>query len=199
MTTHGTPDPSDPLHDARERALAEFVKPGPLPESARLAEAEAHLLAELERELGVTIEPPTGVPARTVADRPGGGARGWFARLVAQPLRPALAVAAALAVVTTMWIQLGPAHRDSAPIMRGPMPGDPAAGWDARPEVAPMSGGRAGWLDPAPSDALRGRVPRRRPVRGRARRRRRRPADLRLTRSHGTAAATRCGASPTPS
>jgi hypothetical protein len=133
----------DPIGEARQRALEEFIEPGPLPDSARLAEAEAHLLAELERELGVTIEPPARVPARTVADRPaGGGMREWFARLVAPPLRPAFAVAAALVVIATAWIQFGPAGRATSPLLRGPSTTDTTAGWDAHPAAAPMSRGR---------------------------------------------------------
>jgi hypothetical protein len=139
MSPHDTPAAPDPIEDARERALAEFVAPGPLPESARLAEAEAHLLAELERELGVTIAPPARVPARAAADRPGGGLREWLARLVVPSMRPALAVAAALAVVTTLWLQLGPTHRASAPLLRGPLPGDAPAGWNAHPTVTSMN------------------------------------------------------------
>ncbi len=153
MSTPDTPDTPDPIREARERALAEFLAPGPLPESARLAEAEAQLLARLERELGVTIEPPTRVPARAAADRPGGGLRAWFARLVAPPMRPVLAVAATLAVVTTLWLQFAPAHRGTgtAPLLRGPLPGDPTPGWNAHPAVTAMSRGRVrlGWT-PAP-------------------------------------------------
>ena len=148
--TPDTPDTPDPIREARDRALAEFLAPGPLPESARLAEAEAQLLAGLERELGVTIEPPTRVPARPAADRPGGGLREWFARLVAPPMRPALAAAAALAVVTTLWLQFAPAHREAAPLLRGPLPGDSTAGWNAHPAVTAMSRGRVrlGWTPP---------------------------------------------------
>ena len=42
----------------RDRAHVEFVRPGPLPEGANLPDAEARLLASLERELGVAIDPP---------------------------------------------------------------------------------------------------------------------------------------------
>jgi hypothetical protein len=154
MSTDDTPGTPDPIRDARERAFGEFVTPGPLPESARLAEAEAHLLADLERALGVTIEPPTRTPAPAVADRPGGGGGGireWFARLIEPRLRPALAVAAALAVVTALWVQLGPAHRAPAPLMRGTVATSPVAGWNAHPAEMSMSRGRVrlSWA-PAP-------------------------------------------------
>ncbi len=139
MTPPSTPGTPDPLEDARARELAEFLAPGPLPEAARMNEAEAHLLAELERELGVTIGPPTRVPARAVTDRSPGGLGAFFARLVPAPARPALAVAAAVIVIGGVWTQFRPVN-ESAPLLRGPAATSP--GWKAHAATTVLGDGQ---------------------------------------------------------
>ncbi len=140
MTTPTSPGTPDPIDDARARALAEFLAPGPLPDSARLGDAEAHLLAELERELGVTIEPPTRVPARAVADRSPGGIGEFFARLVPAPARPAFAIAAAIVVIAGVWTQFPPADEAIEPLLRGPAA--TSGGWQAHPAMTVLGDGR---------------------------------------------------------
>jgi len=144
-----TPTPPDPIQEARERALAEFLAPGALPDTARQAEAEAHLLAELEREIGVTIEPPTRVPVRAAADRSPGGFGRLFAMLLAPRMRPALAAAVAVVVIAGAWMQFAPGRRETAPQMRGP--GVSASGWNAVPATTTIGDARVrlSW-NPAP-------------------------------------------------
>jgi hypothetical protein len=150
VSTPGTPDP---IQEARERALAAFVEPGPLPETARSEEAEAQLLAGLERELGVKLdEPARAARARGPASDPaGGGVRAFFSRLVAGPAwRPALAIAAVLVVVAGAWTLFSPGRPGEEPRLRGSS-GDPGTGWNAGATAVPVGNGalRLAW-NPAP-------------------------------------------------
>ena len=131
MSTPG--DATDPIREARQRALAEFERPGPLPAEARPDEAEAQLLAQLERELGVTIAEAPPVPERRPAVHPaGGGVQGFFARWFGGPgWRSALALGGVIAIAVGAWSLLGPGREESR--LRGPaMPG---GAWNADPEV----------------------------------------------------------------
>jgi len=151
---------ADPIRTARDLARLEFIEPGPLPDSARMAEAEARLLAVLERELGVTIESPARVPAQVAAPKPAttrattdrgrGGLRWLFASIAPASLGPVFAVAATLVVIAGTWTLLGPSREGTAPVLRGSSgstaPGAPGA-WEPRLIVAPQDGGgtRLSW------------------------------------------------------
>jgi hypothetical protein len=137
VSTPGTPDP---IREARERALAAFVEPGPLPDSARTEDAETQLLAALERELGVKLDEParTARALRPASDPAGGGVRASFARLFAGPAwRPALAVAAVLVVVAGAWSMFLAPERAGEPAdeprLRGSETSDGT--WNAEPRV----------------------------------------------------------------
>lgn len=145
---------ADPRVAALLRAYGAFVAPGPLPDGADLAAAEAHLLAALERELGVPLgdaaRSPVPLPAAPAArsghEPQGNGGTNFFAWLLGPALRPGLAAAAALLVVAAAWSLLAPrgTGRDSgrdAPNLRGPAtPGAPGT-WDARPAVRAIGPG----------------------------------------------------------
>ena len=127
---------ADPRVAAQLRAYEEFLAPGPLPDGADLAAAEARLLAALERELGVPLgESPR--RAAPVVSRPAGGRAHFLAWLTGPALRPALAVAATLVVVAAAATLLAPRGGREAPNLRGPADGSLAPGaWDARPTAA---------------------------------------------------------------
>ena len=154
MSTPG--DATDPIREARQRALAEFERPGPLPAEARPDEAEAQLLAQLERELGVTIAEAPPVPERRPAVHPaGGGVQGFFARWFGGPgWRSALALGGVIAIAVGAWSLLGPGREESR--LRGP-DGGPAtttgdrAAWNADPRATRADGDavRLTW-NPAP-------------------------------------------------
>ena len=149
MSTPGTPDP---IREARERALAAFEQPGPLPDSARTEHAEAQLLAALERELGVKLDEPerTTRALGPAPDAAGGGVRAFFARLVAAPTwRPALAVAAVLVVVAGAWTLFSPGRPGEEPRLRGSAV--PGTAWNAATTAVTAGDGalRLTW-NPAP-------------------------------------------------
>jgi hypothetical protein len=129
------------------RAYQEFVAPsGPLPPGADPEAAEAHLLAALERELGVPLgaEPaaaPAATPrgqARTIVDEPGRP----FAWLWGPRARPAFALAAVTVAALAAWTLVGPRGREESPVLRGG--GDTAAVTTAPAALAasPLDDGR---------------------------------------------------------
>jgi hypothetical protein len=115
--------------EGRERAHEEFVSPGPLPEGANLPDAEARLLKELERELGVTIAPAS-ASAEVGADAKAAGPR----VMRRSRLRPLMAFAAVvLAAVGLVWSQQAWRRARESPLLRGPSPSASPGAWDARP------------------------------------------------------------------
>ena len=129
----------------REKALADFLEPGPLPEGADLPDAEARLLSALEKEIGVTIAPgarPGPAVARTTpATGPGRGS--LLDRLFGGTplLRPALALAAVAVVAFGVWSQVRPAREDGGRL-RGPAASPSPGTWLALPHSASLGDGR---------------------------------------------------------
>jgi hypothetical protein len=141
------------VREARERALAEFERPGPLPAGARPDEAEAQLLAALERELGVRIAEVPPVPERRPASHPaGGGSRGFLTRLFAAPAwRPALALGGVLIVAAVAWTLFAPERAvrpGDEPRMRGTSA--PTGDWFANPQAHAGDGATRLTWNPAP-------------------------------------------------
>ena len=124
-------DAIDPLRQARQRAYEEFMAPGPLPPEANLEDAEARLLAAIER----AVHAPAPAPRR-------GGVGAGFARLAAPALRPAFALAAVGIVAAGAWSlwQLGPRDGREAPLLRGPAGSVAPGSWDARPVASARDG-----------------------------------------------------------
>jgi hypothetical protein len=114
-----------PTTTGRDRAHEEFVHPGPLPVGADARDAEARLLAGLERELGVTLAP---APARARPSR----------------VRPLLSLAAViLAAAGLLWSQDALRRKREGPLLRGAPPAAQAPGaWAARPLATPLGHGR---------------------------------------------------------
>jgi hypothetical protein len=123
-----------PEPGGRERAEAEFLAPGPLPGGANPADAEARLLAALEREIGVRIEAAPSARRRT-------GLR----------LGRGLAIAAGIVAVAALWWQLGPNRLGHPPTLRGAADSGAPGAWTANPRVASAGDGRVrlAWT-PAP-------------------------------------------------
>jgi hypothetical protein len=129
-----------PRRAAHDRVFAEFLEPGPLPPGADVADAEVRLLAALEQELGVELAAP-GVAAAPPG-RPG-PLHSAFAWLRGPVLRPALALAAVLAVTAVAWMQAeGPRGERDQPLLRGPATPAAPGGWAARPQAVPAGAGR---------------------------------------------------------
>jgi hypothetical protein len=138
-----------PAERARDAAFREFVRPGALPEGARVEEAEARLGAMLEQELGVPLEEE---PARTRAEPESAAAAVELRRGAPRPrhARTVWALAATVAVLAGVsWVALTTRPREDGRILRGTpdAPSGVAGAWDARPEIqaSATSGARLSW------------------------------------------------------
>jgi hypothetical protein len=118
----------------RDRAHEEFVAPGPLPEGANLPDAEAKLLAALEREIGVSL-------ATTSTARPGRPSR----------MRPLLAFAAVVLAAAGLAWSLGSMKGDEE-VLRGAADVD---GWAAQATSSRLDARRMRLSWPAAPGATR--------------------------------------------
>lgn len=105
------------MRSPRTRALLlryrEFLaEPAPMP-GADFAAADARLAAALERELAL---PGTTPARRVITTEP---REGWLHRLLAPPMRPALAFAALAVVAGVVFVSTRPTPRTGEPVMRG--------------------------------------------------------------------------------
>jgi hypothetical protein len=146
---------SQPSARARLRAYRDFVSPGDVPASARLAEAEARLAETLEKEIGVPVpatEPSkAGHPAARARRRERhehGSLHRW---LLGSRWRPLVAVGAVLLVIVGAGLLIPRLGQRQEPSLRGSVTSPPGE-WEARPgSTRGADGGLILHWSPAPT------------------------------------------------